>query len=212
MSESQINSREKTFSDIYSNNKWGGETGEFYSGEGSHSERLFEKYIDYVNGLINEKSVKTVVDLGCGDFNIGQRIHADQYCGVDIVEQLIDRNRREYAKENIRFECLDIVDDELPDGDLCLVRQVLQHLSNEEIKKVLGKLVKYRYVVVTEHVTNEEYISDYNLDQEHSHRIRCRSLSGVYLDHEPFSMKCRTVLSIPYDGKSSIISVLIENP
>jgi hypothetical protein len=45
---------------------------------------------------------------------------------------------------------MDIVSDELPQADVCLVRQVLQHLPNKDIKAVLAKLAKYEAVFITE--------------------------------------------------------------
>src|SRR6266700_922467 len=50
----------------------------------------------------------------------------------------------------IEFRLLDIVSADLPIGDIFLVRQVFQHLSNQEIACTLPKLQKYRHVYVTE--------------------------------------------------------------
>jgi len=40
----------------------------------------------------------------------------------------------------------------LPAADLYLVRQVLQHLSNEEIAKVIANLGNARRVLISEHL------------------------------------------------------------
>jgi hypothetical protein len=49
-------------------------------------------------------------------------------------------------------KCADIIEDKLPEGDLCLIRQVLQHLSNRQISRVLANCTKFPYLVVTEDV------------------------------------------------------------
>jgi SAM-dependent methyltransferase len=83
-----------------------------------------------------------VVDLGCGDFRVAQLFVNDSidYTGIDIVAPLIAHNEARFASHNVRFLCLDIISGELPDGDLCLLREVLQHLSNREITLVLQQV------------------------------------------------------------------------
>jgi len=43
------------------------------------------------------------------------------------------------TQADAQFLCLDIISDELPDGDLCLLREVLQHLSNREMRLCCSK-------------------------------------------------------------------------
>ena len=66
------------------------------------------------------------------------------YAGCDVVPSLIEHLNETYGGENIEFHCRNIVEDELPDGDLCLIRQVLQHLSNREIERILNNVKKYK--------------------------------------------------------------------
>jgi hypothetical protein len=63
---------------------------------------------------------------------------------------LVEYNRKTFGSNRIEFRLLDIVSADLPIGDICLVRQVFQHLSNQEIACTLPKLQKYRHVYVTE--------------------------------------------------------------
>jgi 2-polyprenyl-3-methyl-5-hydroxy-6-metoxy-1,4-benzoquinol methylase len=93
-------------------------------------------------------------DLGCGDFNVGQGLvkYTKNYIAVDIVEMLITYNKKNFKQDNLEFHCLDIAVDDLPTGDCVVLRQVLQHLSNVEVQQVLGKLMNFKYVVVTEHL------------------------------------------------------------
>ena len=57
------------------------------------------------------------------------------YNGVDIVDELIEHNRKTFRHPNIRFHCMDAAKDnvDLPFGELLIIRQVLQHLSNADI-------------------------------------------------------------------------------
>lgn len=82
-------------------------------------------------------------------FRVGRLICAQcdlRYVGVDAVPDLIAYNRSRFGGPQVEFRCTNLIDDELPDGELCLIRQVLQHLSNAEISRVLAKCAKYQYV------------------------------------------------------------------
>jgi SAM-dependent methyltransferase len=180
------------FGDIYRNNKWGGPAGSFSSGSGS-TVRHAELYSGAVRRFVREHGVGRIVDLGCGDFTVGARLAQEgtQYVGVDIVPELIEHNTRRFGSANVRFECRDIIGDELPSGDLCLVRQVLQHLSNEQIAGVLRNVKRYRYVLVTEHYPALGVAARPNLDKPCGEDVRVYDDSGVYLDAPPFSRQVR---------------------
>jgi 2-polyprenyl-3-methyl-5-hydroxy-6-metoxy-1,4-benzoquinol methylase len=199
-------SRRETFSYIYKNdkweeNKWGGGLGDgFYSGPGSWDFKFVEPYVELISNIIKEKQITSIVDFGCGDFNIGSHIVKDNsnvdYIGVDIVPELIERNRNRFKSDNVRFECMDIVDEEkLPDADLCLIKEVFQHLGNKEIMQVLPKLKKYKYVIITDNLLKEN--PDVNKDVAHGHH------SGRYLNDPPFNICVKPVLEIEnhlFDG------------
>lgn len=179
----------ETFAEIYEKNVWGGEKGEFYSGEGS-TEKYSEKYAAAVTKFIRENDIKSVVDLGCGDFRVASKFVAGdfRYIGCDIVPSLVEHLNRNFANENNEFRCVNIVEDRLPDGDLCLIRQVLQHLSNAEIEKILRKTGKYKYLIVTEHYPHPKVAAVPNLDIPHGDSMRLFFDSAVYLDKPPFDL------------------------
>lgn len=180
----------ETFDEIYAKNVWGGAAGEFYSGEGS-TEKYSARYGETVGRFIAENHIKSVVDLGCGDFRVAAKFVFGNfsYTGVDVVRSLIERNRQRYANEKVEFRCLNIVEDELPDGELCLIRQVLQHLSNAEIGKILENCRKYKYLIVTEHYPHPNRKAAPNLDIPHGPEMRLHFDSAVYLDKPPFNLK-----------------------
>lgn len=115
----------------------------------------------------------------------------------------------------VRFLCRDITRDPLPDAELCVIRQVLQHLSNREIEKILDQVRKYPYVLITEHVVRKRSAKQYNRDKVHGGQTRVVSGSGVYLDEAPFNLEIKTVLKIPYSGmgrkNEEMVTVLLKN-
>lgn len=180
----------KAMEQVYEMKLWGNNNTQFYSGEGSHDPEIIKPYLVVVGKFL--KSFKTpleVCDLGCGDFNIGKHLvpFTRTYYAIDIVENLIDYNNANYEAEHLNFKCLDIAVDELPDGDCAIIRQVLQHLSNAEVKNVLSKLVKYKYIILTEHLPNTTFVS--NLDIISGQGIRIKKNSGINILETPFNFK-----------------------
>ena len=174
--------------------------GELYSGGGTAEEYAIP-YADAIGRFVENHGIRTVVDLGCGDFSVGKRIASKRlrYVGVDVVEEVVRRNRDRYGAEGVEFVCLDITRDELPPGDLCLIRQVLQHLSNAEILAVLERTRGYPFVIVTEHLPQADSDSRPNLDKPHGADTRLLEGSGVFLEEEPFGQRIvETLLEVPF--------------
>jgi SAM-dependent methyltransferase len=167
---------------------------------------------DPAKNLISEHQIRTVVDLGCGDFRVGRLLCAQcdlQDVGADVIPDLIAYNQSRFGGPQ-EFRCANLIDDELPDGELCLIRQVLQHLSNAEISRVLAKCAKYRVVLVTEEVFTKPG-SRPNLDIAHGPDNRASDNSGVFLNLPPFSFMTTPVLEIPIPGDLSVMrTVMVE--
>ena len=177
---------------IYEMHLWGGKDGDFYSGEGSHQIEIIKPYTEIVSGFLkSHKNKLTVCDLGCGDFNIGKQLvpHTLKYIAIDIVPSLIERNTSIFKAENLEFHCLDISQDELPKADCIILRQVLQHLSNNEIKSIIEKLSKYKYIILTEHLPIGQFTA--NKDVISGQGIRIKYNSGVDLLATPFNFKVK---------------------
>jgi site-specific recombinase XerC len=81
-----------------------------------------------------------------------------------------------------------MIADDLPDGDVCFVRQVFQHLSNGQIAQVLPKLRKYRRIYITEHLPSALSKWRPNLDKLQGADIRMNSGSGIDITAEPFNV------------------------
>lgn len=178
---------------IYEQHLWGGKDFDFYSGIGSHNPMLVNIYVKNVTDFLKSHDNKlTVCDLGCGDFNIGKHFleHVVYYYAIDIVESLIERNKNLFKAEHLEFQCLDISKDDLPKADCVILRQVLQHLSNTEIKFILNKLSDYKYIILTEHIPQGNFTP--NRDKIASQGIRLKEKSGVDILKSPFDFKVNT--------------------
>ena len=201
---------------IYEKKLWGGgEAFDFYSGAGSHQAELLEPYVDAVSSFLTSfETPLTVCDLGCGDFNVGKQLvpHAQKYTGVDIVPDLIARNRATFKADNLEFLCLDIAVDEWPAADCVLLRQVLQHLSNAEVQRIVSKLANYKYVIVTEHLPQGSFTP--NKDILSGQGIRLKVQSGIDLLAPPFNLQVkhsRQLLTVDLNnGTGVIVTTLYE--
>lgn len=181
---------EDMFSKIYSENWWGGEKGEIYSGTGTENANT-EKYINAVIAFIREKQIKSILDIGCGDFKVMSRIvnAVDiEYTGADVAINVVEHNSKQYSNQKIKFIHLNAITGQLPKADLITIRQVLQHLSNEHISTILPKAIaSSRFLLVTEHLPAYQNIQ-YNLDKAAGPDIRLYNDSGVFLEQPPFSI------------------------
>ena len=174
---------------IYEMNLWGGNQFDFYSGIGSHDAKIIDPYLKVIIAFLESYNRSLIVcDLGCGDFNIGKRLtkYSKKYIAIDIVENLIKRNKNLYKDHNLEFYCLDIINDKLPSGDCIILRQVLQHLSNKDIEKVIKKITVYKYIILTEHIPLGNFVS--NKDIISGQGIRLKINSGVNLLEAPFDL------------------------
>ncbi|SRR5579883_124375 len=188
----------ETFDRIYADGIWGGGTAEIHSGPGSRGE-LMQAYCSLLRGEIEKRKILTLVDLGCGDFQVGSLLAGmvNEYTGVDVASEVIARNSRQFGSEHRRFFRLDLSKDPLPYGDAAVLRQVLQHLSNDEIQAVLSNAIRiYPLTFVTEHVTVA--CDKPNIDMAHGPLTRTMKGSGVYIDRPPFNIAVELLEDIPY--------------
>jgi hypothetical protein len=199
---------------VYNQGLWGENNTPFYSGSGSHDLEIIVPYIETVISFLKKFSpFLTVCDLGCGDFNIGKKIapFSSMYIAIDIVDELILYNQTKYDSENISFKCLDISTEALPKTECVIIRQVLQHLCNTEIESILKKLYQFKYIILTEHLPDGEFIP--NLDILSGQGIRLKKNSGIDIEAYPFYFKAlkKELLRTSYKAyKGVIVTTLYE--
>jgi hypothetical protein len=206
---------EAVMNQIYELKLWGGTAFDFYSGSGSHDEKIINPYLYSIIYFLETHHKSLIVcDLGCGDFNIGKHLtkYSKKYIAIDIVENLINRNKKLYQEHNLEFHCLDISKDELPHGDCIILRQVLQHVSNTETQNIVKKIAVYKYIILTEHIPMGNFIP--NKDIISGQGIRIKQNSGVNILEAPFNLKIKEEKIINdyilENNKGRIITTLYE--
>ncbi len=158
MTDLTSESRRKAFTSIYDRCYWGTEN---LSGPGS-SVAATEKTREIVLKVIDDYGITSVVDVACGDFvwmpiALNELNGPVQYTGCDIVEDLIARHTKEHA--GFRFQSLDFVTDEIPEGELIICRDALQHLQVRDVKKALANFSASgaRYLLASTHMRRFGY-------------------------------------------------------
>lgn len=197
-------SPEAVFDGIYRDGAWGVDMrGRPTSGSGSRTRSVVEPYVAAVTAFLAELDNPIVVDIGCGDFAVGRHLlpYTGGYVACDISTVILEQNAREYRDPKLAFSKLNLATDDLPRGDVGIVRQVLQHLGNKDIAAFVARLHRtrpYKFLIVTEHLPKETGFPP-NLDKVAGPHIRVPSGSGVDLTQAPFSLEClhsRVLLSV----------------
>ncbi len=179
------------FESIYDRAIWGGGSG---SGSDFHNTILYAAYVQH---LMEKYSVESVVDIGCGDWRFTKYLDFDgrQYHGVDIVASVISTNIQNHANNNIHFETGNASEFNIPKCDLLLCKDVLQHLSNDNVSSILKSSVVATHALFT---------NDYYPVNEDCKNGDTRPLD---ITAAPFDVKARPRLS--FNGK---ITFLCNNP
>ena len=138
------------FSNIYDNHGFG--SLESRSGPGSTLDET-KKLRESIKKIIKDKNIKSVVDIPCGDFNWMKEIvfNFESYIGGDIVKKAIEENNERYSNSRIKFIEFDIVNDEIPNGDLLIVRDIIGHFPIDDGIKILKNILnsKCKYLLST---------------------------------------------------------------
>lgn len=194
----------EAFEGIYRDGKWGqGPSGEkFWSGNGSKSD-FSVQYEDFVvKFLAQHPSLESVVDIGCGDFQVSQRLlkklkRTITYTGCDVVAPLIVHNRQAYGASGVVFVQLNAVEQDPPQGDVVIIRQVLQHLSNAQISAILDRVKRlFKVAIITE--SQPKSPKQPNLDIKHGIATRIALGSGVCIEEPPFNLQVSEVLDVDH--------------
>ena len=188
------------FSRIYSEHAWGGES---KSGPGSHPEVVAE-YLRLLRSLLSDLSVRSVVDVGCGDWSLAKTLDwsAISYTGIDIVPALVEHLNEDYASANVCFICADAITDDLPEGDLCVAKDVLQHLSNASVQTFLSRLERhFEYALITNDITHIEQ-ANWRRGWKRTHvppnsDIEDGGYRPLCLTHPPFSLDAARLGLLP---------------
>lgn len=123
---------ESTFTPFYTENLWGCD--ESVSGPGSSVSNT-AKLRRELPKLLQKIGARTLLDAPCGDFNWMKEteLGVEHYVGVDIIPDLVARNRKLYGNKQTEFLLLDLTRDKLPRSDVILCRDCLIHFSYRHV-------------------------------------------------------------------------------
>jgi hypothetical protein len=148
------------FTNIYEKCAWGDDGHPHYrgsSGGGSEIPYNANTYIPVLKNFIKDKAIKTVVDLGCGDFRCGPLIYNDldiTYTGYDAYNGVVQYNQSILSAPKYTFINMDFCNrkEEIVGADVCILKDVLQHWSLKSIYEFLDYLVttkRFKYILIT---------------------------------------------------------------
>jgi len=138
------------FSEVYDKNIFGGP--ESRSGAGSDLVQT-EIIRREIPRIISQYGIGSMLDAPCGDWLWMRKVELglERYVGVDIVEQLIAVNNKEFGRPGVEFLSADLSKDALPVVDLIFSRDCLVHLSYADAMKILAnfKASGAKYLLTT---------------------------------------------------------------
>jgi hypothetical protein len=183
-----VRTNQEIFDKIYKRHRW-------IWGSGTGSIPFLNKpFIDFVNNFLEiHPEIKVVIDIGCGDHQIGKclKLEHKKYIGCDVAGVVLEKTRKKFSSTNKEFFRLDAVAEKLPPGDLIIVKDVLQHLQNQDVSCILSKLSHYHFVIVQ----NDMYSKNSFLRKRRENKdIRSGKVRPLDITKEPFKADYSLVL------------------
>jgi len=167
------------FERIYKNNLW--DSPESRSGIGSEKRHTTE-IINAISYLYENYNIRNICDAGCGDLNwfpeILSKYKDIKYTGIDIVSNLIENHKIKYPEHS--FFCSELDSFNYSKYDLIVCRDVLVHLPNEMILKIINmfRQSKTKYLLTT------SFIAEYD-----NSNIPVGNWRPISLSENPFNFK-----------------------
>lgn len=119
----------KVFTDIYAKNEWKGVS---RSGPGS-TLTTTAPLRDALPGTFSDFGIRSLIDAPCGTAEWITTVTGGlaSYLGVDIVPEIISKNKELIARENHSFMVANLAEEVLPAADAIFCRDCLVHLPLE---------------------------------------------------------------------------------
>lgn len=199
----------KAFTKVYEECHWGDNKSEEYkgsSGDGSSIEYNLGTYIPFIRAFFKTRNINSVVDVGCGDWRCGELIYRNlhiDYTGVDAYEALIERHKKQWAQHT--WLHLNGYADraQLPEADVLLLKDVIQHWTTAEIYTFLDDITaskKYKYILIINCCSQKTDNED--IDKSCMDTYRFRPLSANKLPLKKYKPEILTIY------KSKEVSVI----
>ena len=147
---------EHIFTRIYQTNSWG--SPESVSGPGSEI-CVTQRMQHELSALIRRFKINSIADAPCGDLNWMKHVNIGdcRYIGFDIVQDLIERNKKIFG-DTREFKHANLIENIIDQVDLIICRDMLAHLTDEQIFKVLRNFKKSgsKYILMTTNLLSQE--------------------------------------------------------
>ena len=146
------------FTEKYETCEWGHSNDPSYKGSSGVGSTIphTQTYTEFVRKFIDENNCKKIVDLGCGDWQSSFLIYENKdvlYYGYDAYDKVVQRNQKKYPQYKfIHLDILNNIHALEEEADLCILKDVVQHWTCDEIISffdVLLKTKKYKYILLT---------------------------------------------------------------
>lgn len=198
----------KVFAAIYDQELWGDGFG---SGRGSLPANAVE-YLQLVQRLFDSETVKTVIDFGCGDWQLMQNIKIPQnkiYIGYDVVPGIVVANNVRFGEENVHFfEVSTLEDFKQRDihADVLILKDVLQHWPQKDIQYFIGNILpNFKYALITNEFDNNPEFTNQDCS--------IGAFRPLDLAKAPYNLNnLQVLLDYTYIGKNQKRVYLYTNP
>lgn len=136
------------FDKIYEYSYWGKGSG------GGSSPEATQPYKVFLEDFIRQHEIKSVVDLGCGDWQFSQFLDFGDatYIGIDASKRVIAHNQQSFSRPGVSFANLPKDCNDIPSADLLVCKDVLMHLSTKEVQDIVSILPNFKYALITNDV------------------------------------------------------------
>lgn len=126
------------------------------SGKGSRGRQANRKAA-YVNRLVRQRRISSIIDWGCGDGRVCSRLHVGSYTGIEVSPAALDLARKAADGPGRRWHVYD-GEHAPPVGtaDLALSLDVIFHLTDDEMYRRYLDLVFGSAPLVCIHSSNRD--------------------------------------------------------
>ena len=184
---------EKIFDVVYQNKIWD-VTKNSISGKGSEPINCIN-WINLINKIIKEKSIKTILDFGCGDGAgiVDLNLNNITYTGMDISNIPLNKAKKQYLKNN-NMIFIHKTDNKIEAKyDLCIIKHVFGHwldIKNNGLKGLNCKsshkicdffndnFDKFKYIIINDN--GDGRIEDFLPKKMEYKKIRFNSYGNKY--------------------------------
>ena len=193
----------RAFDRIYLLDQWVANGGPG-SGTGSAPE-VNAEYMTFLEGLIRERGVRTIVEVGSGDFELMRHVDLQgaNFHGYDVSADAVRRARLAAVddRRDVWFSVSEPAQQYEP-ADLLIVKDVLQHLPLADARHIIDQLPRFRLAVLV----NDGVPRMPNLDVSHDgSEMRAGLYRSIDVTMPPFKLSCEKELKLHEGAGLSII-------